>query len=170
MYIAFLRSINVGGRNIIRMKELVAEMLSAGFTDVQTYIQSGNVIFNYGDTDCEIVSNLIEELINKKFNLNISAIVLKRENLNQIIDLNPYKVESNKEVFVTLSKKMQLVNDLNEIKNDFGDCYLIANNVFYIKCLNGYSNTKFNNAFFEKRFKVIATTRNIETLMKVRSL
>lgn len=171
MFIAFLRSINVGGRNIIKMKELIAEMMQEDFSDVNTYIQSGNVIFNSQEKDCDKISESIEALIYRKFNLNISAIVLKSEDLKKIIELNPFIKEDTKQIFVTLHKSKSIINDTNITSVDLSDdCFTIANNVFYIKCLNGYHKTKFNNAFFEKKFKVISTTRNIDTLIKVKEL
>jgi len=45
LYVALLRGINVGGKNLIKMTELAALFTGLGFTDVRTYIQSGNVIF-----------------------------------------------------------------------------------------------------------------------------
>ncbi|OFX44202.1 MAG: hypothetical protein A2046_16890 [Bacteroidetes bacterium GWA2_30_7] len=168
MLVAFLRSINVGGRNIIKMKELSAELLKFGFSDVQTYIQSGNIVFNYSDNDTNKISSSIEKLISKKFNLKISVVVFEFDELIQIIENCPFKGDENKYIFVTLFKSKIVVNEVfNEILNEFGDCFVFKNNVFYIRCFNGYSNTKFNNSFFEKKYKITATTRNIETLIKV---
>ena len=150
------------------MKELVSELNQAGFSDVKTYIQSGNIIFNSTEKNCDKISESIETLIFNKFNLKISAIVLKNEDLKNIIEFNPFKNEVSKQIFITLYKSKTIINDSSINSIDLsGDSFFIANNVFYIKCLNGYSNTKFNNAFFEKKFKVISTTRNIETLIKV---
>ena len=44
-YIALFRGINVGGRNVLPMKELIASLQGLGFQDVRTYMQSGNVVF-----------------------------------------------------------------------------------------------------------------------------
>jgi uncharacterized protein (DUF1697 family) len=57
-YVALLRGINVGGKNIIRMAELRDCLTQAGFADVRTYIQSGNVLFDGSGTTTELVQRL----------------------------------------------------------------------------------------------------------------
>lgn len=171
MFEAFLRSINVGGRNIIKMNDLSAELKNNGFSEVKTYIQSGNIIFNCLNNDISKISETIELLIKNRFNLKISVIVLKSDELKMIIENNPFINNETKHVFVTLCKSKINTKDLyNEIINEYGDCFVQKNGIFYIKCLIGYSNTKYNNTFFEKKFETISTTRNIETLIKVHEI
>jgi uncharacterized protein (DUF1697 family) len=59
-YLALLRGINVGGNNIIKMTDLKAGFENIGFSDVSTYIQSGNVIFKSEENNKTKIINLIE--------------------------------------------------------------------------------------------------------------
>ena len=65
-YIAFLRGINVSGQKIIKMETLRKVLSEAGFSDVQTYIQSGNVLFSSQVQDMSFLVLAIENLIEKK--------------------------------------------------------------------------------------------------------
>ncbi|MDD2284537.1 MAG: DUF1697 domain-containing protein [Paludibacter sp.] len=66
-YLALLRGINVGGKNIIKMSELQACFEGMNLTDVQTYIQSGNVIFKSSEQDRIKLSARIEQVLTLKF-------------------------------------------------------------------------------------------------------
>ena len=59
-YIALLRGINVGGNNIIRMADLKQSFEELGFSEVTTYIQSGNVLFNSSEGDKQLLTGKIE--------------------------------------------------------------------------------------------------------------
>ena len=74
-YIALLRGINVGGKNKVDMKRLKAAFSEAGFFDVTTYINSGNVIF-CGDMDEATAQKTCEALIFNTFGLHIAIVVL----------------------------------------------------------------------------------------------
>ena len=64
-YIALLRGINVSGQKIIKMEHLKNYFIDMGFTDVKTYIQSGNVVFQSKDKDAEKLSKHIEKAQDK---------------------------------------------------------------------------------------------------------
>ena len=85
-YLALLRGINVGGNNIIRMVDLKAAFEEMGLNDVQTYIQSGNVIFNTEYSDKSALISWIENSLSSKFNFQCIVVLLSREELQ--IQLN----------------------------------------------------------------------------------
>jgi uncharacterized protein (DUF1697 family) len=66
-YIAFLRGINVGGNNIIKMDALRQAFMDMGFTEVATYIQSGNVVFVSNKTNCIRIEKQIERVLSVRF-------------------------------------------------------------------------------------------------------
>ena len=74
-YVAFLRGINVGGNGLIKMTELQDCFTQAGFADVRTYIQSGNVIFKSNPADQADLTIQISALIHKRFNLSVAVAV-----------------------------------------------------------------------------------------------
>ncbi len=70
-YVAFLRGINVGGHNKIKMETMREIFAALQFENVKTYINSGNVIFETVETDDKSVSTKIEDAIRNEFSLNI---------------------------------------------------------------------------------------------------
>lgn len=81
-YVAFLRGINISGKNKISMAELKREFKAAGFSEVSTYLNSGNVVFaaDTVDTRCAI-----ENMIADKFGLDISVYVIAMDELKAIL-------------------------------------------------------------------------------------
>ncbi len=73
-YVAFLRAINVGG-HIVRMEELRRVLSGAGFSDVETFIASGNVIFNSPATDTAAIERRIEAALEKAFGYAVATFV-----------------------------------------------------------------------------------------------
>jgi uncharacterized protein (DUF1697 family) len=168
-YIAFLRGINVGGNNIIKMSDLKALFESLLFKNVSTYLQSGNVIFNSDNSNDEILRKAIEDKILEKLNLSVPIILRTQGDLEKIILNNPYlikNIEGENKLYVTcLSKEADLkdVEKINEIESEADEFKIIGKEI-YLFCPNGYGKTKFNNTFFEKKLKLTATTRNWNTI------
>lgn len=80
-YIALLRGVNVGGKNLIAMPRLKAAVEECGFSDVKTYINSGNVIFSSDVDDLVRLKETMEGIIEAAFHLNIPVAVLSAEDL-----------------------------------------------------------------------------------------
>lgn len=89
IYIALLRGINVGGKNKIKMAELRQVLEEAGLMRVETYIQSGNVIFESEDGEDELKKKL-EDQIRERFGFSISVILRTSDQLGQLIRSCPY--------------------------------------------------------------------------------
>ena len=88
-YLAFLRGINVGGNALIKMAELKDALTAAGLADVQTYIQSGNVIFSHTEKDTDKLASLIKSSIRKKFKLTVDIAVFTKAEWLKIIEAKP---------------------------------------------------------------------------------
>lgn len=84
-YSALLRGINVGGNNSIKMVELKTCFESMGFSDVVTYIQSGNVIFKTSNRSLDELTDDIEIALSKKFNAKIRVVVVSSEQLKEAV-------------------------------------------------------------------------------------
>ncbi len=90
-YIILIRGINVGGKNKMPMSKLKAVLEKQGFSDVLTYIASGNVILKSQKRAIE-VQNEIERILPKNFNLDsdsLKVLVLTRKQLRSIVDSKP---------------------------------------------------------------------------------
>ena len=78
-YIAFLRGINVDGKNKLSMKELKQLMQRRGYKNVETYINSGNIIFSSQNTDNELLKSNLEDLIFEILNFSIIVMLMSAE-------------------------------------------------------------------------------------------
>lgn len=87
-YVALLRGINVGGKNLISMAELRATMERAGYVNVQTYIQSGNVVFETDAPRSELEAS-IEELLASELGCPVLVVVRSHRQLSSIVSAAP---------------------------------------------------------------------------------
>ena len=98
-YIALLRGINVGGKNIIKMEQLKQVFDEMGFFDVKTYIQSGNVIFRTSKNDKLMLTERIENQLQKSFSCEIKTLVITANDLKETIEFAPENFGSEPEKF-----------------------------------------------------------------------
>lgn len=90
-HVALIRGINVGGKNKVPMADLKACLEDLGFSNVSTYIASGNVILE-SDKGAEVISRLIEKALPGRFTLDVELVrvlVLTRDQLQAVIDNKP---------------------------------------------------------------------------------
>lgn len=88
-YIALLRGINISGKNKILMPELKAALIEKGFSEVSTYLNSGNIIFSDVETDTIVLSEKIKTLIQEKFTLDIPVFVIAQNELKTLLTKAP---------------------------------------------------------------------------------
>ena len=98
-HIALLRGINVGGKNIIKMGQLKQVFCDMGFSDVKTYIQSGNVIFRTLESDTLKLTIGIENQMQKNFSSEIKTLVLTADDLARIVENAPENFGTEPEKF-----------------------------------------------------------------------
>lgn len=84
-FLAFLRGINVGGSNIIKMVDLKACFESMGFDDVVTYIQSGNVLFKSNELDIVKLTSKVELGLSKRFNYQSKVVIVSQDQLDFVV-------------------------------------------------------------------------------------
>jgi uncharacterized protein (DUF1697 family) len=89
-WVALLRGVNVGGANILPMKDLRDLVLGLGHLEVRTYIQSGNCVFRSGAGDATAIGMGIGRAVERRFGFYPSVMVLSAEALDQAIAGNPY--------------------------------------------------------------------------------
>ena len=171
-YIALLRGINVGGHKKVPMAILRELLAKSGFHNVQTYIQSGNVVFQTVATDKKVLEEHILYEIKDNFGFEVPVLVRTRQELKFIFDNCPFSKETKvNSYFIMLSEipNKALMNEASK-KIYPDDAYVILNDCIYLFCAKGYGRAKFNLSFFEKKLKVNATARNYKTMVKLLSL
>ncbi|WP_303919647.1 DUF1697 domain-containing protein [Draconibacterium sediminis] len=171
-YVAILRGINVSGKNKIKMDALKSSFSSLGFNQVQTYIQSGNVVFRYQEASSDNLEELINKQIRNDFGFEVPVLVLEEKELANIVKNNPLAGDENREaqfLHVTFLKEhpANVNNEKITAHVKAGEQFAISDGAIYLYCPHGYGKTKLNNNFFESQLKVSATTRNWKTTLKL---
>lgn len=169
IYIAFMRGINVGGNRSMKMNELKQLLEKLGFSAIQTYIQSGNVVFQTAITDVKKIENMISNGIKDRFKYEVPVLVLDQIEFIKIIDENPFILDDLKDLshlHVTFLSDVPRMETYTEIKYlDYKpDEFQLVNRAVYLYCPLNYSKSKLTNGFFEKKLGVEATTRNWKTV------
>lgn len=171
-YIALLRGINVGGQKKILMAELREILSKSGLMNIQTYIQSGNIIFESRESDTQKLELSIHKRIKTHFGFDVPVLVLSSTELQKIFDDCPFsEVKKSESYFMLLYAipDKNLVEEISKLSYEKED-FVITNSCIYFHSSIGYGNTKFNNNFFERKLKITATARNYKTMVKLLSL
>ena len=89
IWVALLRGVNVGGRNLMKMPALKACLEDAGFDRVETFIQSGNVVFHTAQKSGSKLTDQLEKAIETTLGVSSRVVVVSRERLETVIDEAP---------------------------------------------------------------------------------
>ncbi len=169
VYISLLRGINVSGQRKIKMTELKALYETLGLSHVQTYIQSGNVVFDSRKASASSLEASIIRGIDSQFGFAVDVLIRTVDEWRRIIEHNPFSSDGEKDIkhlHVTLlaepPDKQRLLN-LTAIETG-ADEYHLDQQVVFLYCPNGYGRTRLTNTFWEQKLKVTATTRNWRTV------
>ncbi|MFC4723301.1 DUF1697 domain-containing protein [Geojedonia litorea] len=172
IYIALLRGINVSGQKKVPMAELRQLLTAKGLNAVQTYIQSGNVIFKSSEENYQKLEFTIHEVIKDDFGFEVPILIKTPEDLQKILDDCPFYNSKKQESYFMLlysSASENLVKEISKLSYSEEE-FTITDDCIYFHSAKGYGKSKFNNNFFERKFKVTATARNYKTMLKLLSL
>ena len=151
------------------MQELRGLCESKGFANVETYVQSGNLIFDSPERDPLSVAKSIHQVVLDRYGFDVPIIVRTKERFQKIIGANPLLgkdgVDESKLAVVFLSEKPTAAGAKNLGTVDPGpDRFHIDGRHIYLYCPSGFARTKLTNNLFEKRLGVKATARNWRTV------
>jgi uncharacterized protein (DUF1697 family) len=168
-YIAMLRGINVSGHKIVKMECLRASFDAMGFSDVKTYVQSGNVIFQAVDNSATHLIEVIERKISTDFGFSVPVLVRSAKEMEKVVERNPFISDSAIDpsklhvTFLSDAAPKKAIEQLEPLITKPEQFRIIGREI-YLYCPNGYSNTKLSNAAIEKKLSLGATTRNWKTV------
>lgn len=171
---ALLRAINVGGNNILPMKALAKIFADAGCRDVQTYIQSGNVVFTAPSKILKKLPETIADAIRSEFGFRPPVIVRSHHELAALIKTNPF-LKSN-EADRTLHVAFLSTVATNEAiaKLDPQRCapdrFHVIGKDMYLHMCSGLGRTKLTNAWIDSKLETISTVRNWNTVLKLHEM
>ena len=168
-HLALLRGINVSGHNMIKMEVLKTLLEKAGFQNVQTYIQSGNIFVDSDEAHGASVGFKIKQEIFKELGLEVPVVVIGKEDLEACFKNNPYLKEKEcdtKKLYVAFISKELSNGALNDLKiSQFKpDEAAIDASRIYIKYAVGAGKTRLDQKYIEKKLNVVATIRNWNTV------
>lgn len=171
-HLALLRGINVSGHNMIKMDALKTMLEKSGFTNVITYIQSGNVFVETDDESAFGVGFKIKQEIFKVFGHDVPIIVINKNDLELCLKNNPFlkdKDVDTKKLYVAFISKELPSAAINELKiSQFKpDEAVIDGNKIFIKYDVGAGKTRLDQKYIEKKLNVTATMRNWNTVNKL---
>lgn len=173
-YVALLRGINLAGKNKLLMRDLAAIFVDAGCTNVQTYIQSGNVVFSAMPKLADRVSQLISRRIAELFQLKVPVVLRSADELNQVATGNPMlKSRTGTEFlhvgFLADRPGQNRVSALDPNRSP-GDTFAVCGREIYLCLPNGMAKTKFTNAYFDSALGTTSTFRNWRTVLELQEI
>jgi uncharacterized protein (DUF1697 family) len=175
-YISILRGINVGTGRKVPMADLKKLCEKLGLQQVQTYIQSGNVVFELAKPEAiPILEIRLQQAFSGTFGFDIPVVIRTDGEWAESIAQNPFLKEENVDIdrlHLTCLKEVPSPEWLQKIKvfQYLPDRYEIIGKDVFIFCAAGYGTSKLVNSFFESKLKVPATTRNWKTVMKLHEM
>jgi uncharacterized protein (DUF1697 family) len=162
-YLALLRGVNVGGANILPMKDLANLFTEAGSKNVATFIQSGNVVFDGSAKAGAVVCSKIEET----FGFKTTIILRSLAEMEKIAASNPYPdVDHSHVVFLAVEPAPARIAQLDPNRSA-PDQFTVAGREIYLHMPNGMGRTKLTNAWFDSKLKTVSTVRNWRTVLKL---
>lgn len=169
-YIALLRGINVGGKNLIKMEDLRKEFESLGFKSIKTYIQSGNVIFQTDLTDRKKMEDKIEKALVAKFRNEIKAFVRSQKDIEKIISNFPeiFNDPKWKHNIIFLGGDIDSKNILKKFqpKGDIEQNYYYKGVLFWSAKMEGITRSSMLKLSRHEEYQEM-TVRSINTVKKI---
>jgi uncharacterized protein (DUF1697 family) len=173
-HVALLRGINVGGKNKLPMKQLVALFETAGCSDVRSYIQSGNVVFTADAALARRIASHIAAAIHDRHGLTVPVVMRSAEELQAVASGNPFLGAGvdPKQLHVGFLAEEPSRSAIAALDPDRSppDRFELRGRELYLHCPNGMARTKLTNAYFDAKLATTSTMRNWRTVLKVREM
>ena len=173
-HIALLRGINVGGHKKVPMADLRAALEDAGFEDVKTYVQSGNVALTAAEKSPAKVGRKVEQAIEKAFGFDVAVVVRSRAEIAALIEDDPLgDVATNPtyRIVVFLADKLDRARLADVDPEQFApEAFALRDYEIVMWAPGGQRDSKLVRTLTEKRSGVVGTARNWKTVLKLLDL
>jgi uncharacterized protein (DUF1697 family) len=172
-YIALLRAVNVGG-NTLKMDRLRQLWSELGFTNIRTYVQSGNVVFEAVQKPA-VWLPAVERKLEGETRLPVSVIVRTADEIGRIIATNPFTRDHDVDpkklhvTFLSSTPSPTAVHTLSAFDTGH-DQFLVVRDQIYLHCVGGFADFKLTTKMIEKILSVKATTRNCTTVTRLHQM
>lgn len=172
-YVAFLRGINVGGNSIVSMDQLKESFRNMGFTNVQTVLNSGNVVFAANQRDPVKIAILIENTLQKIFHRPIHTLLRRDTQIQALVQDNPFKKVTMTPAirchvtFLAVPHEKRVPFSLESSGNDYGILQVRTEEVCWFVDVGSGKGTADIMGILEKEFGNHITTRTWNTVVKI---
>ncbi len=173
IYAALLRGINVAGHKLVTMGDLRALLVQLGFTDAQSLLQSGNLVFrSAGRQTTARLEEMLEAEASRRLNLQTDFFVRTFEEWGEIVAGNPFRDEARLDpghLVVMFLARAPARNDVKLLRAAIKgpEIVRVAGRQLYITYPNGIGPSKLTNVVIEKHLGTRGTSRNWNTILKV---
>jgi uncharacterized protein (DUF1697 family) len=168
-WVAFLRAVNLGGRNKVPMAELRALLEDAGYPGVRTYIASGNVLLD-GPPSRKKLAGELEGLVADGFGVTTTAILRKPRELAKIVETHPFRDTSETHVAFLASRPAKGAAARLDAVDSGSDRAVLAGSDLYLRLPQGVQGSRLSAARIESLLGVPATMRNWRTVVALARL
>lgn len=173
-HVAWLRGINVGGKNSLPMATLVELCAAAGATDVRTYIQSGNVVARIPPRKLTRFATTLEAAIVDAVGFEAPVILRSVAALQAAVRDNPYLARgvSADQLHLGFVRDRPTAARVAALDHDRSppDAFTVKGDHVYLHLPNGVGRSKLTNAYFDRALGTITTVRNWRTVLAVLEL
>ena len=170
-YLVMPRGINVGTRNRVPMAELRSKLADEGYAGVATVLQSGNLVVSTESDRPDEVAGAMQRLLSDEFDVNVPCVVRTANQVRGVLERNPLRE-------IVSDPSRYLVNFLSKepdpevagalLEEDHSpEAIAIEGSEAYVWTPDGVKAMTLSYAYLEKRFGVVATARNWNTLEKI---
>ena len=170
-YLVMPRGINVGGRNRVPMAELRSKLTGAGYCDVATVLQSGNVIVSTEQDDPDGVAGAVQRLLSGEFGVDVACVVRTADQVRGVLERNPLRevvTDPSRYLVTFLSQEPDPEAVEALVGEDHSpEAIAIEGAEAYVWTPDGVYGMTLSYAYLEKRFGVVATARNWNTIEKI---
>lgn len=169
-YIAFLRAINVGGHTV--KMDLLRRLFEAlGFANVETFIASGNVIFDSAEPDKKALERQIEAALKAALGYEVATFIRTTDELAEIAHYQPFKAPDTDShglyiAFLAETPGEAAQQKLHSFTTDIDEFHVNGREVYWL-CRTKMSESTFSGALLEKTLGLPATMRNSTTVKKM---
>ena len=171
-YVAFLRAINVGGRNIVKMDFLRRLFESLGFSNVETFIASGNVVFETASKNAQALERKIEATLRAALGYDVATFIRTDAELIAVASYKPFS-QSDLDgaaalniAFLADGLDNQASQRLMALRTEIDDLHFHGREVYWL-CRKRQSGSKISNAVIEKALGQKSTMRGANTIKKM---
>jgi len=167
-YVALFRGINVGGHHLLPMRNLKDLLLGLQCNNVESYIQSGNVIFECKEQPREELRRKIEERIDAQFHFRPKVLLLDEKAFRNAVTKNPFPVNQGKALhfFFLDTQPFHPDSEKLAVLKAQSEEFKLHKELFYLYAPDGIGRSKLASNV-EKCLGVSATARNWNTVQKL---